>query len=275
MKRLKKDEIRRAVRENYGNVAKAGAAGCGCLPSSCCAGGCGAGTGATAPVAKDNSTILGYSCEEASFAPEGSNMGLGCGNPLAIASLQSGETVLDLGSGGGFDCFLAARAVGEGGQVIGIDMTPEMINRSRKNAHEAGLSNVDFRLGEIENLPVDDEIIDVIISNCVINLSPEKDKVFGEAFRVLKQGGRLAISDIVATAELPDDIKQELTLYTKCIAGASPIQELESMLAQAGFERIRIKPKDESKEFIRDWVPGRKIEDYVVSATIEAVKPKA
>jgi len=273
MKRFKKDEIRKAVQENYADVANAGAAGCGCLPSSCCAGGCCAGTGATAPVAKDNSNALGYSREEASFAPEGSNMGLGCGNPLAIASLQPGETVLDLGSGGGFDCFLAARAVGERGHIIGIDMTPEMISRSSKNAREAGLSNVDFRLGEIENLPVDDEIIDVIISNCVINLSPEKDKVFSEAFRVLKQGGRLAISDIVATAELPDEVKEELTLYTRCIAGASPIRELESMLAQAGFEGIRIKPKDESKDFIRDWVPGRKIEDYVVSATIEAIKP--
>jgi arsenite methyltransferase len=266
MDKLGNDEIRSAVRRNYGKVAMSGNSGCGCSPSSCC--------GAPSDVTpKDISLGLGYSDEEVTAAPEGANMGLGCGNPQAIASLQPGETVLDLGSGGGFDCFLAARAVGERGHVIGVDMTPEMITRSRRNAEKAGLGNVDFRLGELENLPVADGRVDVIISNCVINLSPEKERVFSEAFRVLKRGGRLAISDVVATAELPEDIKKDMAFHTGCIAGASPVQDLESMLQGTGFESIRIKPKEESRTFIRDWMPGSGIEDYVVSATIEAVKP--
>jgi len=207
--------------------------------------------------------------------PEGANMGLGCGNPQTIASLQPGETVLDLGSGGGFDCFLTARAVGDNGQVIGVDMTPEMITTSRRNAEKAGFRNVEFRLGELENLPVADGIVDVIISNCVINLSPEKQRVFNEAFRVLKSGGRLAISDVVATAEMPDSVKKNMEMFTGCVSGASSIPELESMLQQAGFENICVRPRDESKTFIRDWVPGSRIEDYIVSATIEGVKPKA
>ncbi|EKD35041.1 MAG: arsenite S-adenosylmethyltransferase [uncultured bacterium] len=200
-------------------------------------------------------------------------MGLGCGNPQAIASLLPGETVVDLGSGGGFDCFLAARAVGDNGAVIGVDMTPEMIATSRRNAEQAGFHNVDFRLGELENLPIADGIADVIISNCVINLSPEKEKVFAEAFRVLKPGGRLAIADVVATAELPDDLKKDMALHTGCIAGASSIQELESMLHRTGFQDIRIKPRMESRTFIRDWIPGSKVEEYVVSATLQAMKP--
>jgi len=207
--------------------------------------------------------------------PEGANMGLGCGNPQAIALLQPGETVLDLGSGGGFDCFLAARAVGDNGQVIGVDMTPEMITKSRRNAEKAGFGNVEFRLGELENLPVADGIVDVIISNCVINLSPEKQRVLNETFRVLKFGGRLAISDVVATAEIPDSVKKDMAMYTGCVSGASSIPELESMLRRAGFESICIRPKDESKTFIRDWAPGSRIEDYIVSANIEGVKPKA
>jgi SAM-dependent methyltransferase len=182
--------------------------------------------------------------------------------------------VLDLGSGGGFDCFLAARAVGDRGTVIGVDMTPEMIARSRGNAEKAGAGNVDFRLGELENLPVADGIVDVIISNCVINLSPEKERVFNEAFRVLKPGGRLAISDVVATTEMPEDIRNNMAFLTGCIAGASPVDELEAMLHRAGFRDIRINQKAESRAFIRDWMPGSKIEDYVVSATIEAVKPR-
>ncbi|MDD2390368.1 MAG: arsenite methyltransferase [Desulfobacterales bacterium] len=266
MDKSKNDEIRSAVRENYGKVAASGSAGCGCSPSSCC----GTLNGLTAA---DISLGLGYSGEDVTAVPEGANMGLGCGNPQAIASLQTGEVVLDLGSGGGFDCFLAARVVGDKGVVIGVDMTAEMITKSRRNAEQAGFENVDFRLGELENLPVADGIIDVIISNCVINLSPEKERVFREAFRVLKQGGRLAISDVVATAEIPDDVKKDMAMYTGCITGASYISELESMLQQAGFENIRIRPKDESKAFIRDWAPGSKVEDYVVSATVEAVKP--
>lgn len=266
MDKRKNDEIRSAVRENYGKVAASERAGCGCSPSSCC------GTSNGVKVA-DISLSLGYSGEDVTAVPEGANMGLGCGNPQAIASLQPGETVLDLGSGGGFDCFPAARAVGDNGQVIGVDMTPEMITTSRRNAEKTGFGNVDFRLGELEHLPVADGVVDVIISNCVINLSPEKEMVFREAFRVLKPRGRLAISDVVATAELPDDIKKDMAMYTGCISGASFISELESMLRQAGFENIRIRPKDESKAFIRDWAPGTRIEDYIVSATIEAVKP--
>lgn len=266
MDKQKNDGIRGAVREKYGKVAESGRAGCGCSSSSCC------GTPRD-ETAADISLGLGYSNEDVTAVQEGANMGLGCGNPHAIASLQPGETVLDLGSGGGFDCFLAARAVGDKGYAIGVDMTPEMISKSSRNAEKAGLGNVDFRLGELENLPVADGIVDVIISNCVINLSPEKERVFSEAFRVLKPGGRLAISDVVATAELPDDLKNDMAFHTGCIAGASSVQKLQAMLHRTGFKKIQITPKVESRTFIRDWMPGSKIEDYVVSATIEAVKP--
>lgn len=266
MDKFKHDDVRSAVRENYGKVAAAGTAGCGCSPSACC----GTPKGVSAA---DISLGLGYSGEDVNAVPVGSNMGLGCGNPQAIASLQTGETVLDLGSGGGFDSFLAALAVGEKGHVIGVDMTPEMIAKSRRSTEENGLRNVEFRLGEIESLPVADGIVDVIISNCVINLSPEKERVFSEAFRILKPGGRLAISDVVKTAEMPDAVKADMSMYTGCITGASSIAELESMMQRSGFENIRIRPKDESRSFIRDWAPGSRIEDYVVSATIEAVKP--
>lgn len=268
MKKQKNDEIRSEVRKSYGEVAGSGRSGCGCSNSSCC------GTSNDA-ASSDIAFYLGYSDKDIASVPEEANMGLGCGNPQAIASLQPGETVLDLGSGGGFDCFLAGRAVGDKGLVIGVDMTPEMITKSRRNAEKAGLGNFDFRLGELENLPAADGIIDVIISNCVINLSPEKERVFSEAYRVLKPGGRLAISDIVATSELPDDIRQDMSLHTACIAGASSLQALESILKKTGFENIEINPKPESREFIRDWVPESRIEDYVVSATIEAVKPRA
>lgn len=265
MDTIKKDKIRQAVRINYGKVAQAGSPGC-CSTSSCCS-----PEGAAA--ADAISVRLGYSHDDVSAVPEGANMGLGCGNPQAIASLKPGETVLDLGSGGGFDCFLAARAVGETGKVIGVDMTHEMVSKARENAAKAGFNNVEFRLGEIEHLPVADNSVDVIISNCVINLSPEKHKVFEDSFRVLKPGGRLAVSDVVATAELPEEVKNDLALHAGCIAGASLIDEVDAMLRRSGFRNIRIKPKDESRDFIRTWAPGRKIEEYVVSATIEAVKP--
>jgi SAM-dependent methyltransferase len=200
-------------------------------------------------------------------------MGLGCGNPRAIAGLQAGEVVLDLGSGGGFDAFLASSEVGDSGHVIGIDMTPDMLSKARANAEKGKFSNVEFRLGEIEHLPVADNSIDVIISNCVINLSPNKPQVFRDAFRALKPGGRLAISDVVATIEMPDELKNDPQLYAGCMAGASLIDELKQIMIDAGFEKVNIEPKDESKEFIKDWAPGRSIEDYVVSANIEAVKP--
>jgi arsenite methyltransferase len=180
---------------------------------------------------------------------------------------------LDLGSGAGFDCFLAARAVGKSGRVIGVDMTHEMLRKARENAQKNGFTNVEFRLGEIEALPVADKSVDVIISNCVINLSPEKQRVFNEAFRVLKPGGRLAVADIVATAALPDDIKADWAAYTGCMAGASQIGDLERMLRKAGFKEIKIGPKDSSRSFIREWLSGKRIEDYLVSAAIEAVKP--
>jgi len=218
-------------------------------------------------------TSLGYSAQDTAAAPEAANLGLGCGNPLAIASLKEGQVVLDLGSGAGFDCFLAARAVGKTGRVIGVDMTHEMLSKARENAQKNGFTNVEFRLGEIEALPVADNSVDVIISNCVINLSPEKQRVFNEAFRVLKAGGRLAVADMVATAPLPDDIKADWAAYTGCIAGASQITELERMLQASGFKHIKIAAKDSSRSFIREWLPARRIEDNLVSATIEAVKP--
>ena len=216
---------------------------------------------------------MGYSPEEVQAVPMGADLGLGCGNPQAIAALQPGETVLDLGSGAGFDCFLAVRQVGPTGQVIGVDMTAEMVAKARENAGAAGYANVEFRMGEIEHLPVADASVDVIISNCVINLSPDKPQVFREAFRVLRPGGRLAISDIVTTAPLPEEVRNDLALYAGCIAGAATIAELEAMLGESGFDNIRIQPKDESRKLIREWAPGQKIEDYIVSAAIEAVKP--
>ncbi|WP_242522410.1 arsenite methyltransferase [Candidatus Methylacidiphilum infernorum] len=232
-------------------------------------GGCCGKPAATSTKAEE----LGYSYEELQSVPEGAEMGLGCGNPLSSASLKEGETVLDLGSGGGFDCFLAARQVGESGKVIGVDMTPEMIARAQANALLGHYTNVEFRLGKIEHLPVDDATIDVIISNCVINLSAEKQKVFSEAFRVLKPGGRLAISDVVATGPLPEAMKQDPELLGCCIAGALTVPEIEEGLAAAGFEKIDVKIKPESRQFIQHWASKLKAEDYVVSATITAIKP--
>ncbi len=266
MKDLKDDKVRQTVRKVYGDIAKSDTVVFDSPALTCCDSG-------NKPTIKDISARLGYSSEEVSNIPEGANMGLGCGNPQAIASLKAGETVVDLGSGGGFDSFLAAKAVGPEGHVIGVDMTPEMISKARKNADKSEFDNVEFRLGEIEHLPVADDSVDVIMSNCVINLSPDKSKVYQEAFRVLKQGGRLAISDIVATAELPDEVKEDLALFAGCVAGAALIDEIKTMLKGAGFTDIRIKPKEGSREMIREWTQGRNIADYVVSATIEAKKP--
>lgn len=262
------DEIRQGIRDNYARVANASNNGDGCgVESSCC------GVSDDEPINILISTRLGYSEADLERVPEGADMGLGCGNPRAIASLQPGETVLDLGSGGGFDCFLAAPEVGDTGRVIGVDMTPDMVSKARANALRGRFSNVEFRLGEIENLPVADSSIDVIISNCVVNLSPDKPRVFAETFRVLKPGGRLAISDVVATAELPQQLRNDPVLLSGCMAGASLIEDLEKMISAAGFVSVSIQPKDESRAFIRDWAPGTNITDYVVSATIEAVKP--
>lgn len=265
---VKADQIRQHVRKSYAEVAEASnEGGCCGVESSCC------GVSDDAAINTLISTRLGYSEDDLKKAPDGADMGLGCGNPRAIASLKPGEVVIDLGAGGGFDAFLAAHEVGESGHVIGIDMTPTMLSKARHNAEKGKFSNVEFRLGEIEHLPVADDTADIIISNCVINLSPHKDLVFRDAFRVLQPGGRLAISDVVATAEMPDEMKNDPMLHAGCMAGASLIDELEAMMAEAGFEQIRIAAKDESREFIRDWAPGRGVEDYVVSAYIEAVKP--
>ncbi len=263
------DSLRRQVRSDYAAVASAKSEGDCCGPAASCCG-----------VSDDEaintliSTRLGYSEQELSSVPKGADMGLGCGNPQAIASLQPGETVVDLGSGGGLDCFLASPGVGDQGRVIGIDMTPDMISKARRNADQGRYGNVEFRLGEIEYLPVADASVDVIISNCVINLSPDKPQVFRDAFRILRPGGRLAISDVVASTELPEEMRNDPLLISGCMGNASLIDELQQMLEHAGFEDIRIAPKDESREFIRDWAPGRGVEDYVVSATIEAVKPR-
>ena len=266
MSQKQSDDIRQSVRDSYAKVAEASDAGecCG-VESSCC--------GVSADINAVHSIRLGYSEDDINNIPNGADMGLGCGNPRAIAGLQKDEVVLDLGSGGGFDAFLAAQEVGEDGRVIGVDMTPAMVSKARRNADTTGHKNVEFRLGEIEYLPVADGCVDVIISNCVVNLSPDKSRVFSEAFRVLKPGGRLAISDVVATAELPNEVKEDSHLHACCVAGAELVDELQAIVKNAGFSEVRITPKDESREFIRDWVPGSGVEDYVVSAYIEAVKP--
>src|SRR5947207_241118 len=249
------ETVREQVRRRYGATARGETSSCG---DGCCS--------------STSADILGYSAEESAMAPEAANLGRGCGNPLAIASLRAGQVVLDLGSGVGFDCFLAARAVGSSGKVIGVDMTHDMLSKARRNAQKNGFTNVEFRLGEIEALPVGDNSIDVIISNCVINLSPEKQSVFDEASRVLKPGGRLAIADMVATAPLPDEIKSDWAAYTGCIAGALQTTDLQRMLEASGFKNIKIAPKDSSRSFIREWLPGKRVEDYLISATVEAVK---
>jgi len=262
------DTVRNNVRNAYSKVAEANNNGDGCgVESSCC------GVSDDADINTLISTRLGYSEADLASVPDGADMGLGCGNPRAIASLKAGEVVVDLGSGGGFDAFLAAQEVGDSGRVIGIDMTPEMLSKARNNAVKGKFTNVEFRLGEIEYLPIANDSVDVIISNCVINLSPNKAQVFSDAFRALKPGGRLAISDIVASTELPEEAKQDMQLHSACISGASTVSELEQMMSAAGFSDIRIQPKDDSKHFIKDWAPGSNMEEYVLSASIEAIKP--
>jgi SAM-dependent methyltransferase len=216
----------------------------------------------------DQSLMLGYTPADRGAAPEGADLGLGCGNPTAIASLRSGETVLDLGAGGGFDCFLAARAVGPAGKVIGVDMTPEMVSRARANARKVSATNVEFRLGEIEHLPVADRSVDAILSNCVINLSPEKPAVFREAFRVLRTGGRLAISDIVAIAPVPPELQTQAAALAGCISGAALIDDVRRMLAEAGFTSIAVQIAPRSAEIVDAWLPGAS--RFIASATIEA-----
>ena len=228
---MDESQIKEMVRARYGGIAAAAdASGC-CAPTapSCC------GPTTAAP---DKALRMGYTEAQLASVPDGANLGLGCGNPQAIAQMQPGETVVDLGSGAGFDCFLAARQVGPAGQVIGVDMTHEMLAKARQNAARIGAGNVEFRLGELEHLPAADNTADVVISNCVINLVPDKAQVFREAFRVLKPGGRLAVSDIVSTAPLPAELREDPALVCGCVAGAAPISQIENQLAAAGFFRI-------------------------------------
>jgi arsenite methyltransferase len=235
---MKKEEITKQVRSRYGNIVKQSGSCCGgrsASPgiSSCC--------GATSTdSAREMSKKVGYSDTDVNAVPEGANLGLGCGNPVALASLKRGETVLDLGSGAGFDCFLAAARVGPEGKVIGVDMTPEMLDKARENIRKGKYQNVEFRLGEIENLPVGDNSVDAIISNCVINLSTDKPRVFREAFRVLKPGGRLMVSDIVLLTELPEQILNSIEAYAGCIAGASSKSDYIAAIEAAGFRDVKV-----------------------------------
>ena len=254
--------VRDVVRERYGAVARE-------KGSSCCSPGC-CSPGADA---SEQSQALGYDADVLAGVPDGADMGLGCGNPQAIAELSTGETVVDLGCGGGLDVFLAATAVGPSGRAIGVDMTPDMLALARRNAAQAGLLNVEFRLGEIEALPLPDATADVIMSNCVINLSADKPAVYAEAFRVLAPGGRLAISDVVALQPLPEAIHQDLALLAGCVAGAAQVDEIEAILSGLGFEQVEVELNPASRGFIAQWAPGRGIEDYVAAASITAVKP--
>ncbi len=248
------DDIKKAVKKRYKKIAVG--SGCRCS-SSCCD--------------SDNyAEKVGYSKDELSKVPEGSNLGLGCGNPTALASLAKGEIVLDLGSGAGFDAFLAAQRVGESGKVIGVDMTEEMIEKARKNAEKGHYSNVEFRLGEIEHLPVDNSSVDVIISNCVINLSPDKKKVYNEAFRVLRPGGRIMVSDIVTAGELPDDVKQNLEAWSSCISGALKREDYLRTIRMAGFSEMEI-----ISEKVMSWKElNEDMVGQVISLSVVAHKPR-
>jgi SAM-dependent methyltransferase len=228
---VKEEKVKKMVREGYAKIAKKEKS-CSSVQTSCCSN--------TADLSEDISRRIGYSEEEIGSVPEGANLGLGCGNPVALASLKKGQTVLDLGSGGGFDCFLAANRVGKSGRVIGVDMTPEMLDKARENARKGKYENVEFRLGEIENLPVADDTVDVIISNCVINLSPNKKRVFEEAFRVLRPNGRLMVSDIVLLNELPDSIRKNVQAYVGCISGAEMKDKYLRLIEDAGFEQVKV-----------------------------------
>jgi SAM-dependent methyltransferase len=245
---------RGAVRERYAGLA---------TTESCCGDACGDGTAtATEP--------LGYS--EADIQAAAADLSLGCGNPTGLATIEPGDTVLDLGSGAGFDCSIAAREVGIEGHVIGVDMTPEMVETARENV--AGSDpTVEFRLGEIDHLPVADATVDVVISNCVINLAPDKRQVFEEVHRVLRPGGRLAVSDVVLTAELPAGLRADPQSVAACVGGAAPVSDLEAMLDAAGLADIAVEPKADSASFISEWDPDRDLSDYVVAATITGEKP--
>jgi SAM-dependent methyltransferase len=259
-------QIKEMVRARYGGIAaKASEAGC-CAPasSSCCR---------PETASHEKARRMGYSEAELAAVPEGANLGLGCGNPQAIAAMHAGEIVVDLGSGAGFDCFLAARQVGDAGPVIGVDMTHEMLKKARDNAARIGARNVEFRLGELEHLPIADNTADVVISNCVINLVPDKAQVFREAFRVLKSGGRLAVSDVINIAPLPAELRADPALLCGCVAGAAPAERIEAWLSEAGFVDVHVRPNLESREMVEGWASGRGVENYIASAMVEARKP--
>jgi arsenite methyltransferase len=266
MKKQSSDTIRHLVRDHYGKLAACGGCGTGSNAAGCCS--------PDAQPSHSISAILGYSDEDFASVVESANLDLGCGNPVAISKLRKGESVLDLGCGGGFDAFLAAKAVGPQGRVIGVDMTPEMLTKARENAKQMKAGNVTFRLGEIEHLPVADSTVDVILSNCVVNLSPDKESVWQEAFRVLRPGGRLAISDVVAIAEIPEPMKEQAALLTGCVAGAGQVDEIEEQLIEVGFEEVNIEIRPKSKQFLQHWFPESGVDSYVASANIEARKPK-
>ncbi len=253
---MKKNNIKKIVRQGYTEVAKSN--------RSCCAPKDSCGCTLTGEKISQN---IGYSDDDIRVVPGGANLGLGCGNPVALASLKKGETVLDLGSGAGFDCFLAAQRVGKRGKVIGIDMTPEMVKKARANAKKGDYNHVEFRLGEIENLPVANNSIDVIISNCVINLSPDKKKVFKEAFRVLKPGGRLMVSDLVLETELPDFIKNSVETYVGCLSGAIIKESYLKYIKETGFSHIKV--IDETHFPVEDM-----LNDVTAKAVIENLKMK-
>jgi arsenite methyltransferase len=274
---MKDEEIKSYVKDRYGSIARSGGGGCGCS-SGCCG----------SPSPDQIARVIGYSDEELSAVPEGANLGLGCGNPTAIAALKPGETIVDLGSGAGFDAFLAARQVGPTGKVIGVDMTPDMLSRARENAQKAKITNVEFRQGEIEDLPVESGIVDTIISNCVINLSPDKPKVFAEALRVLKPGGRIAVSDIVLLEPLPDYVRDSAAAYTACVAGADLKEEYLGAMRRAGFENIEVVGEtvfdldfiDMAPELMREAESIgiteemiQHIAETIVSVKVQAIKP--
>jgi SAM-dependent methyltransferase len=278
------EKIRDYVRTRYGAIAEQAGTDCGCSPTCCTADApaerkkpdaviatscCGA-DGQCSPSYAEK---FGYTTEELASIPAGADLGLGCGNPLAIASIRPGEVVLDLGSGAGFDCFLAARQLAGTGRVIGVDMTAAMITKARSNAAKGEYRNVEFRLGEIEAIPVGDATVDLIISNCVINLSPEKDRVFREAFRVLKPGGRLAIADVVATRPLPFGLREKLSAIGACVGGAALVDDLRRQLADAGFVRIEITLREGSRAMMNQWTDDDTAGQFVVSGLITAFKP--
>jgi len=258
-------QIKEMVRARYGGIAAANEASC-CAPSpSSCRG--------PEAASYDKARRMGYSEAELAAVPEGANLGLGCGNPQAIAAMRPGEVVVDLGSGAGFDCFLAGRQVGEAGHVIGVDMTHEMLKKARDNAGRIDAGNVEFRLGELEHLPIADDTADVVISNCVINLVPDKEQVFREAFRILKSGGRFAVSDVINIAPLPTELQTDPALLCGCVAGAAAAERIEAWLSKAGFVDVRVTPRPESREMVEGWAAGRGVENYIASAMVEARKP--